>query len=260
MKAVFFLFTIVLAAALGAGASLWFVNQKSAGVGTMIAESKLDAAASAATENGRRFITSLETRQKGFCEAVAADRSFSAKLMVEADTSAPEITELARNYMGAMGFDVLTVSDVSGRILSCGAQPALAGQMPTAVPAAKAFEITADPSQPPGSDSLFIGRTQTFTSSGVPLTCIGGVVFNEKLMAQLSPSPDCPLIIMFGGRYYGTGTMKTISPVTPDGSIYINNEPWFARAVDPGFGKTIPGFKAWVVCRAGAPFSIRSIF
>ncbi len=247
MKIVLRIFSYIFAIAIGAVSS-WvafnlfaFVNHDATPVSSQTVSIEPEAAAVEARLKSYR--TDLENGLCGFSSAVSNDRNFSVKLLVEQDTAAAEVVGIAALYKKAMRFDLLDICDSAGKIISDG-DGAVQGSLVHTNPSSQDFL--------PMSDSLVgTGKVLTlqaripFQCSNAPLFASGGVILDNSFFNEFSPSRDCRLIMRHNDELFGMDAVKTISQYS-DGKILIDNEPWIAAPIDPGFGAD---WQAWIVMR-----------
>jgi len=247
----------ILVLALGAASAgftvVYLVNRNTGALAEWSANRQLDIAAGGVQKRMAALRDDLAKRQQGFGVAVAADRGFSVRLFVEQDTAAPEVSDIAAGYRRAMGFDLLSITDPEGLILSCGHFPGAAGTRLTRMPPSADYLPMRD--QIDGRDALTLQARSTFSVSGISLCAIGGITLDRTFFAALAPSPEISLIVRSGDELFGMDNVSTISEFR-DGRIYIDNTPWLAAPVDLGLG---PDYSSWMVMREPGALDIKAL-
>lgn len=250
-------FSYLLVLCIGAGSAgfgvLYIANKKTSSLAEWSARQELETAAAGVQKRMQALREELAARQRGFGAAVAADRGFSVKLFVEQDSAAPEVTDIASGYRKAMNFDLLSIVDGSGRILSCGQFPGAAGSSLAVLPPSADFTPLRD--QLGGREVLTLQARSDFSVSGIVLCAVGGIVLDHAFFAGLSPSADIPLIVRCGDELFGMDKVKTISEFR-EGRIYIDNAPWLATPVDLGLGA---GYASWLVVREPPALDLKAL-
>ncbi len=172
----------------------------------------------------------VQRQVAGFAGAVAADRDFCMKLLVDKDKSAPEVTEIAQRFLAPMGFSVLSVIDSQYVILSCGHFPANAGTVFSAarsLGAVPAFIMD----NVMGQSVLTVQAKVRFTiiDTAVFFAC-GGITADKDFISKLACWPGYSLLIKQGTTIVGSEKIESISDVN-NGAILINNKSYPAAVI-----------------------------
>jgi hypothetical protein len=165
-----------------------------------------------------------------FAAAVAEDRDFSMKFLVDKDRSAPEVTEIARKYLEPMAFSVLTVTDSQYIVLSCGHFPANTG---AAFPSARGF--SAAPSfvmdNVKGENVLTVQAKARFTILDTAIFfAFGGLAAGKEFCSGLCCWPGYSVLVKKGSAVSGLDKVESISEVKGD-TIVLNNVTYPAASI-----------------------------
>lgn len=172
----------------------------------------------------------IRAQLNAFAQTIAADRTFSLRILVEDNPSAADITGLAAQFMQPMGFSALEIADNSARILSCGHFPARAGSN-----CRKKFEeLTATPElyteNIMGASVLTLQAKSTFSIANIPFSIMGGVTINRALLQQLAPRTGVTLLLKSGEGYIGMDNIHAISALIHN-TIIINDKKYLATSI-----------------------------
>lgn len=171
----------------------------------------------------------LETQLKGLGEAIEFERDFAMKLLVERDSMAAAITEIAGQYMKPMGFSALDIIASSGTVLSSGHFPARAGNLA----AAKAAQLDSGAmfvyENFRGRQVLTFQAKRSITASGAKLAAIGGFAVDSAFLQQLRPHGGVRILLRIGAEIIGRSDIETISPIT-NNTIIINDSTFNAAS------------------------------
>lgn len=164
-----------------------------------------------------------------FCGVVSEKQEFIMKLVVEKDVSAPEVVDIAGNYMEVMGLSFLEIVTDSGIIVSSGHFPASAGSKSLKhLLGEDAIGIITDDIK--GKKVLSLQGRIGFVCSGVTLYCIGGISVDEDFINEVKPLRNTALFLKHGDDILGIDTIKTISEIR-DNSIMLNDKTWLAASI-----------------------------
>jgi hypothetical protein len=222
--------THALTAVLAAALVLWFVTSRLPAV--MEDEAAMDLVhASQAAEKCLEDLSSRLQRQLGaFGEAVAEDRDFAMKLIVEEDTSASEVAGIAGRYMGPMGLDVLEIAASNHVVLSSGHFPARAGEFA----AGKSELVDSRPTclfeNIKGEERLTLQAGSAFGFAEQRFYCTGGVIVDEALLQRLTPRAGVRVILRHGDNVTGFDNVETMSAIE-NHRIIINDTTYLASAI-----------------------------
>jgi hypothetical protein len=180
----------------------------------------------------------LRDQLTGFCTTVAEDRDFAMKLIVEQDASAPEVSEIAARYIGAMGFSFLDIIDANATILSSGHFPAYAGSRNEKKKTMRDSVATVMVENSKGTDVLTLQVRIPFTCAGTILSAIGGIVIDSSFVATLIPYDGVLVVIKKGNTVTGMPSVESMSELK-DNHLIINNQSWLAAQLPlPWSGET----------------------
>lgn len=198
---------------------LFAVNRKIAGISRDFALDDLVHTVGVAEKNMEVQAVGLVDRLRALGNALASDRNFPMKVLVEKDPAHPEVTEIAARHMAAMGLTVLEVTDEHGLILSCGHFPAGAGNesgtkfgLLDARPAFVLDNIR-------GEDILTFQAKVGFECAGVTFYCLGGFVADSCLVHRLSPHEATISFVKFGGGVPGRSDIESISEISDNRAV-----------------------------------------
>ncbi|MDD5672965.1 MAG: hypothetical protein PHC61_02270 [Chitinivibrionales bacterium] len=176
----------------------------------------------------------LDAQLTAFARVVTADRDFSMKVLVEKNTSAPEVTELAGKFIGPMGLDLLEIEDSAGMVLSSGNFPANA-QTPVS---ALVKRLGPDPAfvldNCKGTPCLTLQARKKNMVAEVPFYCHGGLIADDAFTAGLVPATGIKALIKAGNLVIGMQGITSMSEFKGD-SIVINNKSYYAAKIDLPF-------------------------
>ncbi|MBD3314561.1 MAG: hypothetical protein GF344_02130 [Chitinivibrionales bacterium] len=174
--------------------------------------------------------SSLERQVSAFGAAVAEDRNFAMKLIVENDTSASEVTGIAGRYMEPMGFDVLEISTPGDLVLSWGHFPARAGELNGGSDALIGGRPLCVVENIKGKDVLTLQAGSSVRFAEQTFHCSGGVIVDEELLRRLTPRNGVRVILRRGTNVIGLEGVETISDVE-NNRIIVNDETFPASSV-----------------------------
>jgi hypothetical protein len=174
--------------------------------------------------------SNMTKRLQSFTDAVASNRNFQFSLIVENDRSSSNVTELASQYRGPMGFSLLEITDSAFVILSSGHFPASAGNRISE----KSAQLGSDPvvldDDVMGSTKLTMQSKVLFNISEIPFWAIGGLIIDEDYLSALSPREGVTVILKRGSEYLGKSGIRSISEVK-DYKILINDKDYYAAQI-----------------------------
>jgi hypothetical protein len=222
--------THVLTALIAAALVVWFVMSRFPAIMEERAVMEL-VHATRATEKCLATLSSRIERQLGaFGTAVADDRDFAMKLIVEQDTAASEVAGIAARYMEPMAFDVLEITTAGRLILSSGHFPARAGESESAREALDTDRAVCVFENVRGEEILTYQAATTFELAEQNFHCSGGVIVNEELLLRLTPRTGVRVILRQGAEVSGFGDVETMSEIE-DNRIIINDTTYLASAI-----------------------------
>jgi hypothetical protein len=163
----------------------------------------------------------LTSQITAFSRAVAADRDFSMKVLVEKDRSAPEVTDIAPRYLEPMALSALSIVNSRDTILSCGQFPAnTGGPSPVAgiLGSSAAFVID----NVKGSTVLTLQAKERFAILDSVFYAIGGVIVDANFCSRFSLPRGYRLLCKQGAAVIGMERVESISDVK-DNMIVLNN-------------------------------------
>lgn len=217
---------------LGALVSFFVLRQRVSTLPRQNAQLELLHARSALESQLASRNAALDRQLAAFADQVAGNRDFAMKLLVEADRTAPEVTEIAGRYMTAMGLSMLDVIDQSDTILSSGQNPTAAGTSG----AERAAVLT---SQPTFMLDMVDGRTVlTLQARAVAtvgdsarITCAGGWVVDSAMLCALTPLPGIRLLLRAGDLTLGIDSVASMSEVR-NNTMLLNDTMYLATTID----------------------------
>ncbi len=165
----------------------------------------------------------------GFTAMVSEDRDFIMKLLVENDYTAPEVAEIAGQYIKAMGLSFLEITDENFRILSSGHFPAGAGSQALTkkdMPENKPVWMVENSK---GNKVLSLQIKIPFSCEGVHLFCVGGILVDDSFLNTIRPFEECLLILKQGNEIRGFDSIQKMSEIK-ENKIIINDKPWLAAS------------------------------
>lgn len=222
--------TAIVVACISAGLVVVILNKKSAHLNRDYAVKELITSTNTVKRRLDNLASQLVSQMRGFCVTVADDRNFAMKLIVEQDYSAPEVADIAGQYMKAMGFAFLEITDAEYRILSSGHFPASAGNKATqkeSLPDSTAMFIEDNIK---GVQVLALQVKMPFSCADVPLYAIGGVYVDADFIARLKPHDGVRLLLKQGNEIAGMDDIETMSEIN-DNTIIINDISWLASSL-----------------------------
>ncbi|MFW5775118.1 MAG: hypothetical protein ACOCW2_02415, partial [Chitinivibrionales bacterium] len=181
----------------------------------------------------------LADQLAGLSSVIAQDRDFAMKLIVQHDTSAPEVTEMAERYMKPMDFSVLEITTAGGLVLSSGHFPGQTGnltdeQIPL-LDSTAAFTVD----NIRGREMLTFQRRIGFEAAGSRYYCSGGLIVDSSFVAMIQPRKDVRLLVQHGSEVIGMD-IKSMSEIQ-NNEIIINDTTWLAARISvPAGGPTEP--------------------
>ena len=169
----------------------------------------------------------LSSQLQSFAKAVANDRDFSLRLLVENDRSSPDITRMAQDFLAPMNFSFLEITDSSFEVLSSGHFPANAGNSIID----KAGRLSEKPvlleDNVMGSEKLTLQLKEPLQIAEIPFYVMGGVEVNEKFLASLSPREGVTVLLRRGNDYLGKTEVHSVSEIR-NHKILINDNEYYA--------------------------------
>jgi hypothetical protein len=172
----------------------------------------------------------LVERLSAFGAVVSKDRDFSMKLLVEHDSSAPEVTEIASRYMTAMGLQVLDVTNDRYTVLSSGHFPARAGVSAAGKAERVGPEAVFLVDDLKGMPVLTLQAKTEFRCAGVPFYCMGGIVADSAFLRRLTPRNGVRVLLKRGSSVTGLDSVTTMSEIK-DSAILINDKRYLAASL-----------------------------
>lgn len=163
----------------------------------------------------------------GFSSTVSSDRDFAMKLIVENDYHAPEVAEIASQYIHAMGFSFLEITDAEYKILSSGHFPASAGNIALAKKEMPDSTLIWIEDNIKGTSLLSIQIKIPFSCEGMKLFCIGGISVDQDFISVLKPYENSTVLLKQGSDILGMDEIETMSEIKED-RIVINDKTWLA--------------------------------
>ena len=174
---------------------------------------------------------SIQSQLQSFSEVVAARKDFSLRLLVENDRSAPEVTELAFQFLKPMEFSVLEITDSSRSILSSGHFPASAGNKSMHKPGVLSKKPAVTMENIMGAQTLTMQAESGFSIAGFRFFVTGGIAVDKKLLEKLSPNENVQLLLKNGDSYTGMDNISSVSAIT-DNHLIINDRRYPAAEID----------------------------
>ncbi|MFW6254576.1 MAG: hypothetical protein ACOC41_06580, partial [Chitinivibrionales bacterium] len=127
----------------------------------------------------------INDQLRGFASVVALDRDFAMKLIVERDTSATEVTEIAERYMPPMDFSVLEITTAGGLVLSSGHFPGQAGNITDEQVAILDSIAAFTTDNIKGRDVLTFQKRVGFEAAGTQFFCSGGLIADSSFVSMI---------------------------------------------------------------------------
>jgi hypothetical protein len=221
--------THLLVALLSAGLVMYYLNAKLANVSKNHAIMELNTVKAIVEKNVDFIQKNILKKLRVFCGVVSENQEFIMKLAVEKDVSAPEIVDIAGNYIKVMGLSFLEIVTDSGIIISSGHFPASAGSksLKQLLGEDAILCITDDIK---GKKVLSLQGRIRFVCSGVPLYCIGGISVDEDFINEVKPLRNTDVFLKQGNEILGIDTLRTISDIR-ENSIMINDKTRLAASI-----------------------------
>jgi hypothetical protein len=167
----------------------------------------------------------ISSRLSAFSKVASSDRDFSMKLFVEANRSAPEVTDLTFRFMEPMGFSLLEITDSAQVLLSCAQFPASTGTnvADKAGLLGERAQFIVDNLK--GQKVLTLQSKARFRILDTLFYCIGGRIVDEGFISQLSPGSGFRLVLKQGDMVLGMNNNRRISDfkdstVVIDATVY----------------------------------------
>ena len=174
-------------------------------------------------------MNAIAVQVEAFGKAVAADRDFSMKVLVDKDESAPEVTDMAPRFIGPMALSLLSVVNNRDTILSCGQFPASAGG-PSQVAGLLADTPSFIMDNVKGVSELTMQVKARFTILDSVFFALGGVIVDDAFCGAFSLPPGDRLLCKQGGLVIGMPDVQSISDVKDD-AIVVNNKTYPAVSI-----------------------------
>lgn len=178
----------------------------------------------------------LGRQLEAFGEAVSRDIDFSMKLLVENDRTAPEVTEMAQRFMGVMDLSVLDIIDANGTVVSSGQFPASAGNKAGLKYSVLENGVSFIIDDIKGEDAMTLQSKVKFTCSDVPFMAVGGFLVDSEFLSGLLPRKGVSLILKIGNEIIGMDNIQTISDISSDNTVMINDTVWLASSIPVSSG------------------------
>ena len=166
----------------------------------------------------------LIAQVNAFSRAVAGDRDFSMKVLVEKDRSASEVTEIAPRFMEPMALSILSIVNSRDTVLSCGQFPASAGG-PSPVAGILVDSTAFVMDNVKGVTVLTLQTKVRFAILDSVFFAIGGFVVDENFCSRFSLPQGYRLLCKYGGTVIGAlggQHVESISDIK-DNAIVLNN-------------------------------------
>lgn len=163
----------------------------------------------------------LTSQIAAFSRAVAGDRDFSMKVLVEKDRSAQEVTDIAPRYMEPMALSVLSIVNSRDTILSCGQFPASAGG-PSPVAGLLGSSAAFVMDNVKGPTVLTLQAKERFAILDSVFYAIGGLIVDANFCSRFSLPQGYRLLCKQGAAVIGLEHVESISDVK-DNMIALNN-------------------------------------
>jgi hypothetical protein len=214
----------------GAGVYL-FMSRQPKNVGTSVDTAELAVLKTSVEQRLKETTVDIKTRLSAFCKEVAGDQVFSLRLLVEANPTAPEVTNKATQFLKPMGFSLLEIADSGYTLISCGQFPASVGNSV----ASKGELLTGEPvvlaDRVMGAEVLSFQAKCAFTiAESIPFYAMGGLVIDKEWLKRLSPREGVTVLLKQGATVLGLDNVKTISSVK-EGKIIINDREYAAADI-----------------------------
>ena len=168
---------------------------------------------------------------RAFANAVADDRDFAMRLIVEQDPSAPEVSGIASRYIGVAGLSLLAVADSTSTLISCGHFPAAAGNSVSDKIATLDTQTVFIMDNIKGEPVLtWQARTECAIADAARLNCVGGSIVDHEFIESLVPREGVKLLFQYGDMHIGLGSIETMSEIE-DNRMIVDGTTYLATSV-----------------------------